>query len=105
MLSAFLGILTLASASADSKGATDLTELLIGKWEGTRHVSEYLPNHTRVMDDVSLDPPRTWSLKGRMLSETDPESGTIIYRIVFIDKTYMILESEGRKYTLKRVSP
>ena len=79
--------------------------LLIGKWQGTRHLTEYLPNHTRLMDDVALNPPRTWRLVDNKLSETDPESGTIVYTIISLSKNKLVVESpEGNQFTLKRAN-
>jgi len=84
--------------------ANDLTPSLIGKWQGARHMVEYRPDHTWIMDDVELTPPRTWSVEGNQLSETEPEGRTTTCTIHSISNAEMVIESsEGKRYILKRV--
>ena len=82
-----------------------IAKLVIGKWQGGRHLTQYLPNHTFLMDSEPGDTPRgTWQLDGDKLLKTFSEGGTDVYTIISINKTEMIIQSAaGKKSSLLRV--
>lgn len=76
-------------------------QLLIGKWQGARHLTEYRADHTRVMDGVNLNPPRTWHLDGDQLSEGQ---GKNVYKVVSLDRHQLVLEGDnGTWYSHQRI--
>ena len=75
--------------------------LLIGKWQGERHVTEYRLDHTRIIDGAAYDPRRTWSLLGDVLVE-----GKSRYRVVTLDQGHLVLAGDqGQLYRHDRILP
>ena len=107
ILSALLIAFALASSCiAAPKDRETTAKLLIGKWQAARHLTQYLPNRTFLMDAEPGTPPRgTWRLEGNKLLKTFSEGGTDIYTIISISKSEMVIANqEGKQYSLKRVN-
>ena len=99
-----LALITPSIAAPQDAGASE--KLLIGKWQAARHQTQYLSNHTFLMDAEPGTPPRgSWRLEGNQLSKTFSEGGTDVYTIVSISKSEMIIANkEGKRYSLKRMN-
>lgn len=82
-----------------------IIKLLIGQWEGGRHITEYRKDGSFLLDPEPSDPPNgTWSVKGNVLITKfigqKPDRTTILS----INENQMVIRSDvGKKYVIRKV--
>jgi hypothetical protein len=82
----------------------NFTRLLIGKWQGGRHLTEYFADGTFILDPDPDSPPRgQWRVEGDKLFKSFSEGGTDVYIIISINETELVIQSrDGKQYTLTK---
>jgi hypothetical protein len=84
--------------------AADRKTLIVGRWQGARHVKEFRADGTFLLDPEPGAPPLgTWRIIGDKL-EQKWESGTDQDTIVSITRDEMVIRSQaGKEYSLRRI--
>ncbi len=92
------------SPPADTNPAAGASKMLVGRWQGARHLVDYQENGTFRLDPEPGDPSLgTWRIRDDKL-ERNWEDGTDIDTIVSINRQELVIRNKsGKEYSHRRV--
>ncbi len=93
------------SATGKAPTAKQILKLIIGQWDGGRHITEYRKDGTFLLDpEPGDDPVGVWSVKGNVLikkfGSEKPERTTVLS---ITEEEMVIRSSSGKEYVIRKV--